>query len=258
MDMINYHRSKLTDNEPILLVCDSIANLETMDNIGAEALSHKAQMGNRAKEIGRIYRERTKQWHELGVSVIMINQVREKLNTTIYESNETSPGGKATRFIAAQRLVLIRSKQLKGFVNKDGKWIDSKTKGTKVGQNIICRNEKNKVAIPRHPVYTQVYFTPDIWGYTGFSKYQGLEDILVEDGIVIQKGSRFYTDDDELICNGKDALIKELHKNKSLRSQLLNESGINTISKTRAKLQDTDGNQFPVLLKGGSDDEEEE
>ena len=53
-DMIRYYRSKLTANEPILLVCDSIANLDTLENIDADAISHKAQMGNRAKEIGRI------------------------------------------------------------------------------------------------------------------------------------------------------------------------------------------------------------
>lgn len=256
-DMINFYRSKLTANEPILLVGDSIALMETKENIGADAIDHKAQMGNRAKEIGRMYRERMKQWHDLGVCVIMINQVREKVGASIYESNQTSPGGKATRFAASQRVTLIRSKQIKGFVNSKDTWTDSKTKGNKVGQNIICKIEKNKVAAPRHGVTTQVYFSPEIWGYTGYSKYHGLDDILVEDGIINQKGSRFYNQDDDMICNGKEKLIAELHTNKKLRSSCISESSINTISKTRARLEQEEYNLFPVDLKGASENDEE-
>src|SRR5690606_2009612 len=57
-DMCIYWRSVLTHNEPILVVCDSIAGGETEDNIHINQADRKAEMGNRAKTWDMMYRMR--------------------------------------------------------------------------------------------------------------------------------------------------------------------------------------------------------
>lgn len=92
-DMIIFHRSQLQANEPILFVIDSLAALDCEDNIGADALNAKAQMGNRAKAIYRMYRERNSIFKRYGVVVIAINQIRDKVGASMFEASTTTPGG---------------------------------------------------------------------------------------------------------------------------------------------------------------------
>lgn len=239
-DYIIYYRSKLTHNEPILLVMDSLAMAERKQNLDADQDDAKAEMGGRAKVIGDFYRKRSNFFYKYGVCVIAINQVREKLNTSMFESNETSPGGKATQFAASQALTLVRGKQIKARV---------RGKDKKVGQNVYIQYRKNKVAPPQDNIATQVYFRKENeFGYVGFNKYMGLPDILVEQGVLKKKGSRYYRKD-KMIANGEEQLVKILHDNFDLRSILIRKSDINTIGKTRTKLESIKENCFSVKIK---------
>src|SRR5690606_13925926 len=108
---------------------------------------------------------------------------------------------------------------------------------------------------PRDSVATQVYFRKENpYGYVGYSKYAGLSDILIDEGIIKKKGSRYYFKD-KPIANGEDAFNKLMHEDDTLRSKLIKRSSINTISKTRAKLESLERNMFPVKLKNNTDEE---
>lgn len=251
-DMIIHHRSKLTNNEPILLVEDSIAALECEENIGADSQGSKAQMGNRAKAIYRMYRERASLYHKYGVVVIMINQVRDKVGASMFEASTTTPGGAATKFFASQRVGLVRSKQIKGRVVK-GVFKDDRLKGHKVGTNVYIQVAKNKVAPPKDNIKTQVYFTNEVWGYTGYSRYHGLPEILESKGIVKKKGSH-YKYKDKSIANGADNFIAELNDNEKMRRTLIKKSGINTISRTEEKINSIGTNLYPVTEKSAKDE----
>lgn len=244
-DQILYWRSELTNNEPIFLLVDSIAVLECMDNQEADMTNAKAEMGNRAKAIGKFYRTRNKLFKKTGTVVYMINQVRKKLGASMFESSETTPGGDATKFYASIRMGLIRSTQIKGFVNKDGEFIESKEKGRKIGQNIIVKTEKNKVSPPRPQLKTEVYFTPEKFGYTGFNRYIGLDDILIEEGVIEKKGSRYYYKG-EMIANGEANFLQMIHTKPKRRAKLVAKSSINTISKTRELLESLPKNTFSI------------
>jgi recombination protein RecA len=253
-DLIIHYRSQLTNNEPILVVIDSLAALDCLENIGADALNSKAQMGNRAKAIYRMYRERMAFYKKYGVCVIGINQVRNKLGSSMFESSETTPGGQATRFYASQRLALVRSKQIKGRILKSGAFKEDKIKGYKVGQNIILQVAKNKVAPPRNSIRTKVYFLPDVKHYVGIDKYEGLLDILIDSRVVKQKGNRYYYKGKQ-ICHGKDSFIEVIENDDKLRKRLIIKSKINTISRTQRKLDNIDKNLYPVKIKSKKDEE---
>lgn len=240
-DQTYYWRDKLVNNEPIVVIGDSIAFFECSDNIESDAVGAKAEMGNRAKAIGKFYRTRTRLFKRAGVCVIMINQVRKKIGASMFESAETTPGGDSTRFAASIRISLTRSTQIKGRII-DGEFKED-DKGHKIGQHIIMRMEKNKVAPPRPSIKTEVYFLDEKWGYTGYNRYKGLEEILVDQGVVKNVGSRYYYKE-KMIANGVDNFIKALHKKPKLRGNLIRRSSINTISKTQDLLNSLDRNLY--------------
>jgi len=251
-DMIIQQRAILKNNEPILLVCDSIAALDTLVNIDNSQLDRKAEMGNRAKAIYTMYRMRNHFYKNMGVCVIMINQVRAKVGATMFEAATTTPGGEATKFYASQRIGLVPSKQIKGVMKKTGFKEDNQ--GIKIGRNIIVQIAKNKVAPPRDSVKTQVYFRPEIWDHVGYSRYHGLPDILVEEGIVTKKGAYYYYKD-HTVAQGEEAFIKLLYTDEHKRKILLKNSTINTISKTRDKINSLTRNLFEVKVKGDGEEE---
>lgn len=246
-DNIIYWRSTLTHNEPIVVVCDSIAALEIAEKIDTDQKDGKAEMGGRAKAIYAFYRKRNSFFAKYGVIFIAVNQVREKVGASMFEASESSPGGKATAFYASIRIMLIRSKQIK---------IMHKKREVKIGQNIITRIVKNKVSPPEESIKTEVYFKDLKWGYVGYSRYHGLDDILIDQGIITKKGSRYYRKD-KMIANGEEGFIKMMHEDEATRGLLIRKSSINTISKTRKKLEAMTENLYPVRLKGAKDEESE-
>lgn len=245
-DMIIFYRAKLIKNEPIVLVVDSIAALECESNINSDDVEGKAQMGNRAKAIYQFYRKRTHFFKMMGVVVIMINQVRKKLGASMFESNETTPGGDSTKFYASLRISLAAGKQIKGKIVKSR--FKEDTKGIKFGRTVYVGIAKNKVAPPRSNIKSQVHFIDGILGYVGYSRYHGLEEILVTEGIVRKKGSYYYYKDHS-ICNGDEAFLRFLTENPSKRKLLIDKAPINTVSKTKAKIEALTSNLFPVKLK---------
>lgn len=244
-------RAELTHNEPILLVVDSIAALDTVTRLNSDQLDAKAEMGARAKAIGDMLRKRNQQLSSLGVSCIFINQLRKKLGTSIFEDPETTTGGEAMKFFAHLRLGFYRKKQIKANVNKQDTW---------VGNYVSLRMKKNKVAPPKPTMETEIYFLEE-YGQLGFSRYAGLVNVLERAGAIKrEKGSSIYYDPDgNKIARGEDALTKILEENKALRQKLVDFAKINTFTKTKkllARLKESGKNLYPVLEEGKEEDDE--
>lgn len=231
-------RARLKNNEPILVVLDSLAAIRCLDEIGESQLDAKAKFGNRAKAISDFLGNRNTLFANLGVCVILINQLRRKIGASQFEDPDKTVGGDATKFYASQRLGLVRGKQIK-----------QKRKGIeiKVGQNIYCRTKKDKTGPPRSTTPTQVYFIGGKRNPVGFSKYFGLPELLVQLGIIERKkgASRYYYKD-KMLSNGEENLMDLLSTDHGLRKELIYKSRINTISQTRSKIQSINKNLFPL------------
>lgn len=254
-DMVIYHRSRLTQNQPIILVVDSIAAWECAENINSDQKDGKAEMGNRAKAIYKLYRKRNNFFKRYGVVVIPINQVREKVGASMFEDSQTTPGGAATKFYASQRLVLVRSKQIKVIQLKSGKFkiTDKASVGKKIGQNIITQIKKNKIAAPKGSLKTSVYFTDEFKGYLGFDRYKGLADILLDEKIIKRKGGNYYFKG-ERIAKSEEEFENLIETDDTLRRRLVKRSSINTASKLRERL-DSLPNLYPVKLKAKKEED---
>lgn len=242
-------RSRLKKNEPILLVLDSLAAIRCLGEIGEYMLDSSAKFGNRAKAISDFLGNRNTLFAKMGVCVILINQLRRKIGASQFEDPDKTVGGDAVKFYAAQRLGLVRGKQIK-----------RKIKGSeqKVGQNIYTRTKKDKTGPPRNTTAGEVYFTGTKSQPVGFNKYSALPELLIQLEVVQRKkGSSRYYLDDKMIANGEENFIELLKTDEDLRKTLIKRSRINTISKTKQQLEKIPNNLYPVLTKKSNDDSQE-
>lgn len=235
-DQALYWRNKLINNEPILIILDSVAALDCADNIDSVQSDAKAEMGNRAKAIYKMFRIRNQLFNELGVCFIAINQLRQKVGASPYQDPDTTPGGSALKFYASIRCGIYGGKQIKAKINGMEE---------RVGRLASIRIKKNKVGPPRPTLKTEVYFIEE-YREPGFSRYIGFPEILQRVGVLVKKGSRYYFGD-EMVSNGETALIAKIESDEKFRKNMIRKSKVNTISKMRVKLKKLEGNnQFPI------------
>lgn len=245
-DMIPFYRSKMVNNEPILAVIDSLAVLESQDQIDVSDTDSNDPFNARAKAISRMLRKRKKIFAKYGICVIFINQLRKKIGATKWEDPDTTPGGQAMKFYADIRLGLYRGKIIKN------------SKDKRVGQHVYLRIKKNKTGPPRESVKSQVFFKKTN-GKIGYDKYSGLGETLIECGVV-KKVHGGYTFEGKMLCKSKkdeDRLGEYLSTNDEMRAKLLALAPINTISKTRKEIAAKTKNLYPVKAPKKKEDNDE-
>ena len=235
-NMSLYWRNILTNNEPILLVVDSVSALDTEINIDSEMSNASADMGNRAKAIYKYFRIRNEMLYSLGITQIYINQLRKNLKAGMFENPDTTPGGQALRFYAAIRVGMYGGKNIT-------KKIDGKER--KIGRYTSIRTIKNKVAPPRGTLKSTPMYNNPKYHEVGFEKYHFLDEVLIEEGVITNnRGTIKYGD--KVIARGSEKFIKLLEEDNSLRRELLKAANINTLSNTKKKIKSLDRNLFPV------------
>lgn len=253
-------RSKLTHNEPILLVVDSIAAMDCTENINIKMTDGKAEMGGRAKALYKMFRIRTELLSKLGITQIYINQLRVALNVGFGQDNTTSTGGKALGFYASIRSAFYAGKQVTKKV---------KGKERKVGKLVSIRPIKNKVAPLRNTISkAPIYFNPKYVEYVGFDRYHGFADILVEEDVLEKTSGGIYKYKGKTVVRGEEKFQSVVEEDDKLRRKLIKACGINTISVTQSKIDElvekginlfpVDGNLDYESQSDDSEDEEEE
>lgn len=239
-DMAIVWRSKLTENQPILIVTDSIAAMDCEANINSTQSDAKAEMGNRAKALYKYLRIRNQLWAELGIEVIFINQLRKKVGATKWEDPDTTPGGDAMKFFASQRLAFFQKRMITEGNQENKIWL---------GNEVSVRLKKNKVAPPRPTFTTKIFFNQE-YGRVGFDRYDNLVQLLERAKVVTRtKGSGRYYYKGKEIANGQDSFQELLEEDSTLRKKLLRRAKVNTISQTQRKiekLQKRGENRYPV------------
>ncbi len=251
-----YYRSMYLKNEPIVMVLDSIAALDTKEAMETSGLDSKAEMGIRAKAMYKMLRLRNKYWSKLGICVVCINQLRDKINTGFgsqFEEKDDTVGGKALRFYASQRVFLETKKIL--------------TKGTgdnkhRYGAEVNLTMKKNKLAPPKVPQRFELIFDDD-YGTIGFERYRGLNKAFLDLGVVTKQGNSYIFDGD-IIATSKTDFASLIENDRDLRGDLLRESGIPTINSMKTRLSSITENRYPAArfdikqAKKEADDEDDE
>ncbi len=181
-----------------LIVIDSVAALTPKAEIDGDM--GDAHMGLQARLMSQALRKITGILHKMNVTVIFINQIRQKIGGMGYGPNETTTGGNALKFYASVRLDVRRIATL-----KQGE--------AQIGNRVKVKVIKNKVA----PPFQQAEF--DIMFGEGISK----EGEIVDYGVkfdIIDKSGAWFSYEAEKLGQGKENVKKYLKENIKLATEI--------------------------------------
>lgn len=161
-------RTKDSEN-PIIVGIDSIAALSTEYEMNNEY--GKPDMGAKARYLSQAFRKIRGQCKKHGVLLVCINQVRDKIGV-MFGDPETTPGGKALKFMASVRLRFEKKKELK-------------VRNRNVGIRSRVKAIKNRVWRPHQFANVNILFDD------GLTKFSGLFGALKRDEVIVQpKGKK--------------------------------------------------------------------
>jgi len=180
-----------------VIVVDSVAALTPRAEIEGEM--GDSHMGLQARLMSQALRKLTGSLNRSTTTAIFINQLREKIGV-MFGSPETTPGGRALKFYASQRIDVRRIEAI-----KDGQ--------ENVGNRVRAKIVKNKLAPPFRTAEFDIMFGE------GISREGSLLDVAVEQGIVRKSGAWYSFDDDQL-GQGREASKRFLRENPEIAVQM--------------------------------------
>jgi recombination protein RecA len=185
-----------------VVVIDSVAALTPKAELDGEMGDQT--VGLQARMMGQAMRKLAGKAQKTQTLLLFTNQIREKVGV-MFGSPETTPGGRALRFYASQRLDVRRT----GTVGAKGEQTHNSTKVTL---------KKNKVA----PPFREALFDIDFG--RGISSEGEMVDAGVAHGFVAKAGAWFYFDPtlgkDGPRAQGRDAAKALLLEDRTLYHEL--------------------------------------
>jgi len=175
-----------------IVVVDSVAALTPQAELSGEMGDSK--MGLQARLMSQAMRKLTAKIKHKNVTVIFINQIREKIGV-MFGNPETTTGGNALKFYASQRLE----------VRRGGSAIKDKEKN-EIATPTKVKFKKNKVAPPGRIALFEIRYGQ------GIDLYAEMRDFAVECGILHKTGS-WYSYEDGKLAQGKENMAEFLRSN---------------------------------------------
>lgn len=160
-----------------LIVVDSVSALVPKAELNGDI--GDVHMGLQARLMSQAMRMLTGKVARNGVTVIFINQIREKIGT-MFGNPETTSGGRALKFFASLRVDVRRQSSNDHPALMQGKDL--------VGHTIKLKAVKNKCGVPFKETFVDLYYT------TGFDKEASLIEYAEYRGLFQKKGSWFQLD----------------------------------------------------------------
>ena len=162
---------KLDKKTPILLIIDSVAVLATEEELSRDSVGTTSNTdgARRALIFGSMLRRVNTVLKEQRATLVVINQIRSKINVMYGNPETTAAGGKALEYYLSTDLKCVSNKT--SHVVKD----DNKKPTGITGEIKVV---KNKLGIPFQECSFRVEFDK------GLDPYYGLEELLKEDGLI--------------------------------------------------------------------------
>ena len=187
-------------NSPLFIILDSVAALVPLKEL--ENAMEDQEMGTKAKLISKAMRKLIPYLAKQQSSLILINQVREKMNA--YGDPEIAPGGRSIDFSIGAKLKC----KVKGKVDHI---LDQE--GNRMGHYTTITVEKCKWAVPFR--YVKI---PIVYG-KGYDKFEEFIQFTLDTGIIEQKGPYYIFGENKF--QGKEKLRQGLVENKELYKNIL-------------------------------------
>lgn len=192
-------RAFIATQEIDLIVIDSVAAMIPKAELDGE--SGETKMGLQARMMGQAMKMISGSASTVGCTLIFTNQIRDTMS--MYGPPTTTPGGKALKFYATQRLEIKNRGQI-----KEGEDV--------IGFKQFISIVKNKIAPPFKTITNEI-----VYG-VGVDTLTGLMEVLIFEGIIEKKGAWFAYKGTN-IANGIKKLRVVLNDNPELLEELQNE-----------------------------------
>ncbi|MFH1131017.1 MAG: recombinase RecA [Pseudomonadota bacterium] len=180
-----------------LIVVDSVAALVPRKEIEGEM--GDSHMGLQARLMSQAMRKLTGTAYRHGVTILFINQTRQKIGIT-YGSNVTTTGGNALKFYASVRLEIKRIGAI-----KEGEKI--------IGNQTRVKVVKNKLAPPFQEAEFEILYGK------GINREGEILDMATGKNL-LQKSGAWYSQGDQKIGQGRMAACAWLSEHVDIREQL--------------------------------------
>ncbi|KAK9836438.1 hypothetical protein WJX74_000619 [Apatococcus lobatus] len=181
-----------------IIAVDSVAALVPRSEIEGEI--GNLQLGAQARLMSQAMRKVTANASKCGCTVIMLNQLRQKIGI-MFGNPEVTSGGQALKFYASVRIDVRRKATIEG------------TKGEMVGIKVKAKVVKNKCA----PPFKAAEF--DIMFGSGISSLGCLLDAAEGVGVVQRKGA-WYSFGEQRIGQGREKSMAALTENSQLAKDI--------------------------------------
>jgi recombination protein RecA len=158
-----------------LVIIDSMAALVPQAELEGDMSDQ--QMAAQARVIGKGLRKLLDLVSKNKIILLCVNQLRDKMNVMWGGERETTPGGRALKFYATQRIQLVACGKIK---------IGEKEEKEVLGQEVLVKVIKNKIFTPFKEMKIPLYFGK------GFSALESLLHLAIARNL-IQKDGAFYT-----------------------------------------------------------------
>lgn len=192
-------RALIATQEIDLIVVDSVAAMIPKAELDGE--SGETKMGLQARMMGQAMKMISGSASQVGTTIIFTNQIRETM--AMYGPPTTTPGGKALKFYATQRLEIKNKGQI-----KEGEEVI----GFKQHINIV----KNKIAPPYKWIQNEIIYGVGVDTLTGL-----MEALIFEE--IIKKNGAWYAYEGTNLANGMKKLRILLNENPELVDKLKEE-----------------------------------
>lgn len=162
-----------------LIIIDSVPACQPREDI--EKLSKDAEnetrMGGTARLFSKMLPIIVRAIEKSGTTLVLINQVRDKINAMLFGEKDDTPGGRAIKFYSSVRIKVARRAWIE-VPNKNPK-ISSTT--AKVGMIMKCRVVKSKVCNPFGEAEIPLFFD------RGFVSFEDLKKVRKQ---IMQQNSK--------------------------------------------------------------------
>lgn len=189
---------KLIESRAVsLIVIDSVAALVPQAELDGEM--GDSHMGLQARLMSQGMRKLRGIANKNGVTLVFINQIREKIGV-MFGSPETTAGGRALKFYASVRLD-VRRKDAIG------------PKESPTGHTLKVKAVKNKVGSPMRECFIDLIYGKGLDTFTDTIKYG------IACGVIEQSGA-WYSYKGERIAYGLENVLEKLRENSELAQEI--------------------------------------
>ena len=189
-----------------LIVIDSIPALvpkQAFDTYEKDGFDSTIALGAAARMLSRLLPPLVNKAGKSGVTVVFINQERDKIGVT-YGPTTTTPGGRAVKFFASLRLRVSRIG-----------WYD------RFGERAGIRTQMLPIKSKMFPIFGRK--AEFVIGPDGINQYVAMAETLVTRGLVAKKGAWYKVDDKSF--QGLAKLEDELRDNVDFRQTMVDRLG---------------------------------